>query len=124
MLSSGGAPHVASNTNRLGFIVAAVAVGLLVFWFVPLTTIEVGDAARAYGDVPLALGDGRYLTPLGITLVVMPTLWAVLASPLVAGVLLNLAARQSSRGLWFAALFAFAVASGVAAAVARLLLLQ
>lgn len=115
---------MAPGTNTFAFVVAAVAVGLAVFWFVPLTTTEVEHAAKAYGGVPLALGDGRYLTRLGITLVVMPTLWAVLASPFVLGMVLGVVSRRSSYSLWVLVLFIFAVACGGAAAVAQLLWLQ
>lgn len=111
-------------TDKLVTAVVFVGVGLLVFWLVPLTTTDPAQAAIGYGGIRLSLGDGRYLTPLGIALVVAPTLWVVLASPFLAGMVVSLYVRRSSPGVRIVVFGLFGGVCGVAAAVLRLLLVQ
>lgn len=115
---------MATRTDKLVSAAVFLVVAVIAFWLVPLTTTDPQSAATGYGDVPLGLGDGRYLTPLGITLLVMPTLWGVLASPLIAGGIVSLVIGRMGPIMRAVAFGLFGVICGVAAAVLRLLLLQ
>jgi hypothetical protein len=115
---------MASRSDKPILAVIFFGLALITYWLVPLSTTDPKSAATAYGDVPLAIGDGRYLTPLGIALLVMPTLLGVLASPFIAGGLVSLVIGRLGPEMRAVVFGLFGIVCGITAAVLRLLLLQ
>ena len=111
----------APDIEKLLSAAVVMLIAALVVWLIPLTTSDAGSAAIGYGGVPLALGADTYLTPLGITLVVSPTLWVALASPVVIGLLLIGFSNRLGRALRLSGLALFAISCGTALALVRLL---